>query len=188
MKNIITIRKAVQSDAHFIAQIVAMAIGDEDALIQYCGNNYISVLTEIASHENTQYSWQNSLVAEVDGMVAGAVIGYDGALLSILRNGTFAILQTLVGQTPEIADETQTGEYYLDSIGVLPQYRGSGLGRLLVDEFCKQAFSNGHNRVGLIVDFNNPNAERLYTSLGFERVGIKPFFGHQMWHLQRINP
>jgi ribosomal protein S18 acetylase RimI-like enzyme len=38
--------------------------------------------------------------------------------------------------------------------------------------------------VGLIVDFNNPRAEALYTSLGFERVGRKNFLGHPMWHLQ----
>jgi hypothetical protein len=27
----------------------------------------------------------------------------------------------------------------------------------------------------------------LYASLGFKRVGTKPFFGHHMWHLQLEN-
>jgi predicted GNAT family acetyltransferase len=60
-----------------------------------------------------------------------------------------------------------------------------GVGRALVEAFCNSAYAEGHNRVGLIVDYQNPNAERLYTSLGFKRIGTMLFFGHQMWHLQR---
>jgi methylated-DNA-[protein]-cysteine S-methyltransferase len=60
-----------------------------------------------------------------------------------------------------------------------------GVGRALVSAFCDKAFAEGHKRVGLIVDFENPDAERLYTSLGFRRIGTRPFFTHQMWHLQR---
>ena len=46
-KGDISIRKARKDDAEFIAQVVAMAIGDEVALHNYCGDNYISVLTDI---------------------------------------------------------------------------------------------------------------------------------------------
>ena len=35
----------------------------------------------------------------------------------------------------------------------------------------------------LLVDFENPAAERLYKSVGFERVNVKDFLGHKMWHL-----
>ena len=52
-KGDISIRKARKDDAEFIAQVVAMAIGDEVALHNYCGDNYISVLTDIACTENT---------------------------------------------------------------------------------------------------------------------------------------
>ena len=90
-------------------------------------------------------------------------------------------------EIPVVADETEAGEYYLDSVGVLPEFRGCGVGQALVTAFCDRAFAEGHERVGLIVDCENPNAERLYTSLGFERIGRKRFFGHDMWHLQRVN-
>ena len=46
-------------------------------------------------------------------------------------------------------------------------------------------WGEGHACVGLIVDNDNPQAENLYSALGFERVGTRLFFGHQMWHLQR---
>ena len=181
----IVVRLAVSEDAEVVARAVAMAIGDEVALCNYCGEEYLDVLAEIASREATQYSWQYALVAEVDGVVAGAIVGYDGARLSELREGTFAVLRECTGRVPVVADETEVGEYYLDSVGVLPEFRGCGVGQALVTAFCDRAFVEGHERVGLIVDCENPNAEKLYASLGFERVGRKRFFGHDMWHLQR---
>lgn len=183
--NNITVRAARVEDAPLIAEVIAMAIGDKEALRNYCGEEYIDVLTEIASREATQYSWQYALIAEVDGVAAGAVVGYDGAALYDLREGTFSVLKECIGRTPTIVDETEAGECYLDSVGVLPAFRNHGVGRALVAAFCNKAYSEGHTRVGLIVDAENPNAERLYTSLGFERVGTKLFFGHNMLHLQR---
>ncbi|MBP3423785.1 MAG: GNAT family N-acetyltransferase [Alistipes sp.] len=180
----ITIRSARVEDAATIACAVAMAIGDKEALRAYCGNDYMAVLTQIAATKGTQYSWQYALVAEVDGTAAGAVVGYDGDDLQPLREGTFAIVRQLTGRVPNIANETEGGEYYLDSVGVLPEFRGLNVGRTLVREFCNKVFATQHNCVGLIVDSNNPQAEKLYTSLGFERVGTRLFFGHRMWHLQ----
>ena len=178
-------RAAKQEDAAIVARAVAMAIGDEVALRSYCGDDYLAVLAEVARGEVTQYSWRYALVAEVDGVRAGAIVGYDGARLDVLREGTFAVLRARIGRIPVIADETEAGEYYLDSVGVLPEYRGLCVGRALVAAFCDKAFAEGHECVGLIVDYDNPEAERLYTSLGFGRVGRRLFFGHQMWHLQK---
>ena len=178
-------RRATPEDADIIATAVAMAIGDESALRNYCGEEYMTVLAAIARRKETQYSWQYAIIAEVDGAAAGAVIGYDGAELHRLRKGTFGVLRNTIGRTPNIVDETEPGEYYLDSVAVLPQYRGVGVGRALVEAFCDRAFAEGHDCVGLIVDYENPNAEKLYTSLGFKRINTKPFFDHHMWHLQR---
>ena len=183
MINSISIRPATPADAATIAHVVAMAIGDEQALYNYCGENHRSVLTAVAQADATQYSWRYALIAEVDGSAVGAVVGYDGAELEQLRAGTFAIIHEHIGRVPTIPNETEAGEYYLDSVGVEPEYRGRGIGRALVAALCEKVFKEGHERVGLIVDSDNPKAERLYASLGFERVGIRLFFGHQMWHL-----
>lgn len=179
------IRTARPEDATIIAQTVAMAIGDEIALFNYCGEDYLDVLTEIAHSEGTQYSWQNALIAEFNGVVAGAVVGYNGAKLEELRSGTLTIVNRCTGRTPMVIDETSAEEYYLDSVAVIPEFRGNGIGSHLVNAFCEKAFGDGAQRVGLIVDTENPTAEQLYTSLGFECVGTREFFGHQMRHLQR---
>lgn len=183
----ITIRPATEADAALIAQVVAMAIGDEEGVRHYCGEQYLDVLTDIASQSDTQYSWQQTLVAEVDGEAVGAVVGYDGGELSRLREGTYSVIRKTIAEAQPIIDETEAGEYYLDSVGVLPHFQGRGIGRVLVAAFCSKVFAEGHQRVGLIVDRENPRAESLYASLGFRRVGTKPFFGHHMWHLQLEN-
>ena len=180
----IVVRSAEMRDAEIIASAVAMAIGDTGTLKAYCGEQYHSVLQDIARQDDTQYSWRKALVAQVGNTVAGAIVGYDGALLATLREATFAVISHHTGFTPTVADETQAGEYYLDSVAVLPQFRGLGVGQRLITALCERAFAEGHDRVGLIVDCDNPKAERLYTSLGFRRVGTKTFFGHTMWHLQ----
>ena len=185
--SMIIVREAPREDLTTIAQVVAMAIGDQKALYDYCGEDYLSVLTEVAANDVSQYSWRYAYVAELKGVVAGAIVGYDGAELAQLRDGTFDVLRKRIGCVPTIADETEAGEYYLDSVGVLPEFRGQGVGRELIAAFCEKVFAKGYERVGLIVDSDNTQAEKLYTSLGFRRVGERLFFGHKMWHLQRMS-
>lgn len=181
------VRGAIIDDAPVIAQVVAMGIGDEDTLREYCGDDYLSVLEDIVRTEGTQYSYCNALVAINNEVVVGAAVGYDGKKLQQLRNQTYAVIHNRLGRIPTIADETQAGEYYIDSIAVLPQHRGNGVGKALINAMCDKAVSEGHTCMGLIVDCDNPRAESLYNSLGFERVGERCFFGHQMWHLQKRN-
>ncbi len=180
----VTIRPATVADAALIAKAVAMGIGDVETLENYCGADYESVLTDIAATTGTQYSWQNALVAEVDGQGAGAIVGYDGAKLYDLRKGTLQVVMDRVGKIPAIADETQPGEYYIDTLAVLPEFRGMGIGKALIDAFCSNVFRQGYTCVGLIVDDQNLSAQALYVSLGFEQVGLTPFFDHLMFHLQ----
>ena len=84
-------------------------------------------------------------------------------------------------------DETHPGEYYLDSLGVLPEYRRLGIGGRLLTALRDKAFAEGHERAGLLVDVENPGAEHLYHTLGFERVETRSLFGHRQWHLQALN-
>lgn len=180
----VTIRPARVDDAAIIAEVVAMGIRDEAILRNYCGLHYIEVLTAIASSSYTLYSWQHALIAEVEGKTVGAAVGYDGALLHSLREQTFAIIYGLTGHTPSTPDETEAGEFYLDSLAVMPAYRNLGIGTTLLSAMCKKALAEGHRYIGLLVDIDNPRAEMLYATLGFEHVGERLFFGHQMHHLQ----
>lgn len=176
----IVVRPAGREDAALIAEVVCMAVGYDTARPIY------PVFLTLAASDKAQYSYRNALIAEVDGTVAGAIVGYDGAMLYELREPIFPLLEKYLGSVLDIEDETAAGEFYLDSLGVLPQFRGMGVGAMLLNAMSNKAFAEGHTRVGLIVDFDNPRAERLYTELGFVRVGQKRFLGHDMWHLQKF--
>ena len=174
----VRIRKAKVEDAPMIARVVCMALGGDESHPMY------PVFLELAGCDYAQYSYRNVMVAEVAGCFVGAVVGYDGGKLKELRAPIFALIQKHLGKTLEIEDETAAGEFYLDSIAVLPAYRGCGIGRRLLEQRIQQAFNEGYDTIGLLVDKENPRAEALYSSLGFERINPTTFLGHPMWHLQ----
>ena len=133
--------------------------------------------------QNSKYSYKNTIVAEVDGNPAGAAVAYDGADLYKLRDVTLKHIFNRTGKTHNIEDETDASEVYLDSIAVLPEYRGLGIGKRLLLALKEIASKEHGKNLGLLVDFENPDAERLYKSVGFERMNVKDFLGHKMWHL-----
>jgi ribosomal protein S18 acetylase RimI-like enzyme len=59
----------------------------------------------------------------------------------------------------------------LSFVGVLPEHRGHGIGRALVE-----AAVSWHPDLSLIVDDRNIPAIALYRSLGFEAVGSRDVF------------
>jgi ribosomal protein S18 acetylase RimI-like enzyme len=51
---------------------------------------------------------------------------------------------------------------------VLPEYRGRGIGRLLLNAILAEAAGRNASRLTLEVRTDNPVAQKLYQSLGFE--------------------
>lgn len=184
MEENIIIRKAVVEDAPLLAAAVIMAIGGDDVALQYCGEKHVAILTEIARSKATQYSWQNALIAEVNGQAVGAIIGYDGGQLEQLRSHTLGIIKIYTGNAPVMPDETKAGEYYLDTLAVKPKFRGYGIAKRLIWAFCNKAFAQGYKHVDLLVDYDNPLAERIYTSIGFTYIDTRHFLGIPMKHMQ----
>ena len=62
------------------------------------------------------------------------------------------------------------GEEELLLVAVAPEYRGRGLGRMLIECTLADARARGAERVFLEMRCNNP-AERLYRALQFEAIG-----------------
>jgi len=65
-------------------------------------------------------------------------------------------------------------EAHLLTIVVHPQFRGQGLGRMLVTHVLNMACSHGAETVLLEVRPSNDAAIQLYQQLGFNEVGIRP--------------
>ncbi|MFC5749099.1 ribosomal protein S18-alanine N-acetyltransferase [Actinomadura rugatobispora] len=65
------------------------------------------------------------------------------------------------------------GQADVQTIGVLPGRRGTGLGAALLTELLDEAGRRGSEEVFLEVRADNDPARRLYERFGFERVGIR---------------
>lgn len=182
MENII-IRTASKDEAPVIAELLMMAWPVEDIMASN-GISYAELhetVAAIVALPGTIYSYEHTFVAEADGRVIGAMCGYDGADYQALKQ---PIVDAL-GEDSEFArlQKTEAGEYYLDSVGVHPDFRGRGIGSKLFEAQIARAAEQGHGRVGLIVDVDKPEAEALYERLGFSYLDDKDFFGHKMKHM-----
>lgn len=168
----IEIGHAVAEDAAFVAWTVMTAL---DMTLDE-GMNVVDCCRD----EKSMYSWQNSLIAKVDGKCTGCIIAYDGAEYMRLREYTWSKLWDDFDSeyVKNIAQETESGEYYLDSMAILPEYRGHDIGKLLIHKAIERGNKLGFKRFGLIVDKKKPHLFDYYQTLGFVAVGEMEFFGH----------
>ena len=181
----IIIRQAHKEEAAQIAELFMLAWPVEE-ILESTGLAYEQLhesITLIAANEETIYSYENTIVAEIDGKVVGAMCAYDGADYQRLKQPIVGALGPDCGFAQ--LKETEEGEFYLDSVGVLPEYRGRGIASRIIEAQCERAASLGHKVAGLIVDIDKPLIEALYARLGFTYLDDKDFFGHTMKHMVR---
>ena len=159
----LTIRKATIEDSPFVARCVLEAIGFENIT-----DEILVRQTAFSQREDVLYSWRHALMAEFDSETVGCIIAYEGRRYKWLRSITFPIIKEMCGADfSGQRDETGPGEYYLDSLYVVPKFRNCGIGSQLMLSGIANARTLRIPRVGLLVNTENPNAHKLYSSLGF---------------------
>ncbi len=82
----------------------------------------------------------------------------DGFVESYNQSWPMEITHCLIPQAPVI----------IESVGVIPEARGRGLGRRLLQEAFAEARRRGHATIGIMVIHGNEPARNLYESAGFE--------------------
>ncbi|MBO7049623.1 MAG: GNAT family N-acetyltransferase [Bacteroidaceae bacterium] len=169
----ITIRRATVADARFIAENVLRALHIEET-----DERHIEHLAGISRREDTLYSWRNATIALCDGVPAGLMVAYDGTRYRQMRDITFPMIRMYVGDDyHQMDDEASPGEYYLDSLAVLPQYQHKGIASALIKEMFRQRDEAGIPLATIAVDPDNDTAYRLYTRHGFRHEGQISVFG-----------
>ena len=64
-------------------------------------------------------------------------------------------------------------ELHINTIGVLPDFEGKGIGTALMDDALRDAKERGIERATLEVAVSNKRAQDLYYRYGFKPVGIR---------------
>ena len=166
----VQLRDATLDDAPFIARVVLAGIEmlDIDAALPDEQRALFEHLIEISRMDDTLYSYCNTRIAEIDGNRVGALVAYDGARYAKMREKTFGhVKQTSGIDLNRNAMETGPGEFYLDSMAILSDYRGVGIGKMLMRDRVDFALNNGFQKVTLLVDKDKPRLQEYYQSEGF---------------------
>lgn len=185
----ITIQPAIREQAESIAQLIMTAMTDECCLF-FIGENqtlddFKQAMICLVNDEQSQYSYTNTLVAVHNNDVVGICLSYDGKDLRFLRSKFIEIAKVRFNRDfADMNDETQEGELYVDSLAVKKSFRGRGIAQKLLKATIEKARNLHINHVGLLVDCNNPLAEKLYSKVGFQYVNDSSWGGHSMKHLQ----
>lgn len=188
----IDIKPAMPDMASHIASLIMEAM-NADCCQNLAGPHhnladFHRVITRLVEMEDTQYSYQNTLVGfTTSGILAGIVVAYDGAELKRLRKAFISQAIVEFGVDYSAMDaETSEGEFYIDSLAVSSNFRGKKIATRLLEAAIERARQLGHSKVGLLVDKGNLHAERLYARLGFQYVNDAIWGGHAMKHLQLV--
>lgn len=137
-------------------------------------------LEEVVLREDTLYSWKNARIAVCGGRKAGCLIAYSGNDYLSMRERTWGLLSGMSREDLlKMEPEAFPGEYYLDSLAVLPEFRGGGIGGALIRDALGRASSLGFGTATLVceAEAHHDALRRYYSSLGFREYGEMVFFG-----------
>jgi ribosomal protein S18 acetylase RimI-like enzyme len=146
---------------------------------------------------------EEAIAARIEPLSAARISSFREALDKVAREGRYlAMLEAppLALVAPFVLDNLAAGAVYYVAIvsehvvgwadiipsripiyshggtlgmGVLPRFRGQGLGKRLIEACIARAWENGLARIQLEVRADNHAALRLYEKCGFRREGIK---------------
>lgn len=189
----ITISPASIEDCYFIAEGILSAVGVElsenlGSRIKQGRGSVMDLFADVASRENSQYSYRNTLIVKDNtGKRAGVVIAYDGAALHELRQAFVNEFNRRCGtnhKEGEWDNETSDDEIYIDTVSVSPEFRHQGIGTRLI-QAIEERYKGIGKPLGLLCAHDNQEARKLYEKLGFRAVGTRKFAGEEMIHMQK---
>lgn len=180
------LRDAQIEDSEFVAHGICMAlhmIPEEQGL---------RGIAKICERDDVLYSYRHAIVACEDETPVGLCLCYDGGKYHELRENTFPLFAALFPDDPDqeemdfehAEDEAVAGEYYMDSLAVMPQWRRKGIGFRLMQAQIERGRKLGFKKATLLVDPENVEAQRMYRKLGFVDDTQVYVFGQIFWKWQ----
>lgn len=168
-------RYARTDDAHAMAELVNFA-GEGMPLYLWtrmaaAGESPWEIGRQRARRETGGFSYRNTVLAEIDGRVAAALIGYPLAVEPEPVDydelpAMFVPLQQLEDRAP--------GTWYVNVLAAYPDYRGRGLGGQLLAVAERLATATDCRGLSIIVSGANTGARRLYERSGYEEIATRP--------------
>jgi ribosomal protein S18 acetylase RimI-like enzyme len=167
-------RSATPADAAAMADLVHFA---SEGLALYLwtkiappGVDPWSIGRERAAREAGGFSYRHTVVAEPDGRVAAALIGYP---LSDTPEPIAADLPPIVVPLEEL-EQLAPGTWYVNVLATYPEQRGKGYGTALLGLAERLGRAAARRGMSIIVADSNTAARRLYERCGYREVARRP--------------
>lgn len=175
------IRRATPDDALPLAELINQA-GEGIPLWLWSqaaqeGQTPLDVGMERARREEGGFSYRNASVMEVDGNVAGMVLGYrqsDEMDETEECEGAPEFLKPLI-----VLECRAPGTFYVNALATYPEHRSKGFGSRLMAEAERLAQEQETDTLSLIAFEQNEGAVRLYKRLGFDVVDKHELIPHE---------
>ncbi len=165
----ITTRPARKADASDIAMLVNIAVhggigrmwGAEAA--EKGAYDAIEIGRLQMLHDDTEFGWRSATMAEVDGEVAGMLLGYRKPdAFEPVPDSVTGFMRPIEELEAEAA-----GHWFISMLGAHFNWRGKGIGSALLAFADKKRAETAASGVALIVEDANEGARRLYSRQGF---------------------
>ena len=165
MSRNVTFRPATKNDAQHLAHLVNFA---GEGIPYYfwqknaeSGQDPWDIGKSRAEREEGSFSYRHTIVAEIDGELAGCLVTY--VLPEDPEPIDYDEMPPIFVPIQELEDSAPSTQY-VSVLAAYPQYRNLGVGSGLL----KIAEKEGDGRaMSIIVSDGNPNARRLYERVGY---------------------
>jgi len=175
----ITYRPAVKQDARRIAELYSLA---SDGISDYIwskqarpGDNLLDIGQKRYERRNTAFSYENCLVAEVEG---GNVVA---VLLAYEMQEDFDYVEDDPVLKPFWLLE-EPNSFYIAGLAVEASWRRRGIARILMQMAEEKCREKKMPVLSLIVLEGNTIAHGFYQRLGYREVMRKPIVPHPLIH------
>lgn len=117
------------------------------------------------------FSYRNARVAEFEGQVIAALIGYPLAdEPDIVDTNQMPAMFVPLQQLEDLAPAT----WYVNVLATYPRFRGNGIGQALLAIAEDQAHATARTGLSIIVSDANDGARRLYERSGYAKKAERP--------------
>jgi ribosomal protein S18 acetylase RimI-like enzyme len=123
--------------------------------------------------DDTEFGWKSATIAEVEGEVAGMLLGYRKA-------DAFAAVPAKVKGFMRPIEELEAeanGLWFISMLGVHVKWRSKGVGSALLAVADIKRADTAAAGVALIVEDGNAGARKLYERRGYTASTSKPMVG-----------
>lgn len=181
----IHIRKARPADAEVAVPLILDAIGN--IAEQMTGETEPAAvkreLVKLFKREDNRHSYLSTCIAERDAAIMGVMVLYSGVDAIRLDANLVNWLRMKTDENIVIPPESRIDEYYIDTVCVNHEFRGQGIGSLLLAHAEEVAREVGFSKVTLNVEPQKEAAIRLYKRVGYQIAEPWTIYGGAFHHM-----